>query len=68
MPLVAFSPRSTAIVFYLSGNFEKRDELLLSLGKHKTGKGCVYIKKLDDINVVVLKKMISGTVKHRKSH
>jgi hypothetical protein len=68
MPLVGFSPRSTAIVFYLSGNFDKRDELLQSLGKHKTGKGCIYIKRMEDINVAVLKKMISASVKHVRAH
>ncbi len=44
MPLAAFSPRSTAIVFYFCENFEKKEELLQSLGKHKTGKVCVYVK------------------------
>ena len=67
MPLIGFSPRSTAIVLYLSGNIEKREEMLQALGKHKTGKGCVYIKRVEDINIAVLKKMISGTVKQRKS-
>lgn len=66
-PLVGFSPRSTAIVFYLSGNFEERNELLQMLGKHKTEKGCIYIKKLEDVNMEVLMKMVSLTVKHRQS-
>ncbi len=66
-PLVAFSPRTNALVFYLSGSFEKRAELLLNLGKHKTEKGCVYIKRLEDINMAVLKTMILKTIKHRKS-
>ena len=67
MPLVGFSPRAAALVLYLSGSFEKREELLATLGKHKTDKGCVYIKSLEDINLAVLKKMIINTVKHRKS-
>ena len=67
MPLAAFSPRSTAIVFYFSESFENKDELLQSLGKHKTGKVCVYIKRLDDIDVSVLKKMISNSVKYVQS-
>ena len=66
MPLVAFSPRSTAIVLYLSGNFEKRDELLKKFGKHKTTKGCLYIKKLEDVDTGVLKKMIVASVKQVK--
>ena len=51
-PLVGFSPRTSALTLYLSGHFEKRDELLEKLGKHKTDKGCIYIKKLDDINCI----------------
>lgn len=66
MPLAAFSPRSNAIVFYFSEEFENKDELLQRLGKHKTGKACVYIKRIDDIDVSVLKKMISNSVKHVK--
>jgi hypothetical protein len=67
MPLAAFSPRSTAIVFYFSQEFEDREELLQKLGKHKTGKVCVYIKSMDDIDISVLKKIISNSVKHIKS-
>ena len=63
MPLVGFSPRSTAIVFYFCGNFEKKKELLQQLGKHREGKGCVYIKKLEDINIPVLEMMISNSIK-----
>jgi len=65
-PLVGFSPRSSALTLYLSGHFEKRDELLEKLGKHKTEKGCIYIKKLDDINMEILEKMITNHVKHIK--
>jgi hypothetical protein len=67
MPIVAFSPRSTAIVLYLSANFKDRDSLLQKFGKHKTGKGCIYIKKNDDIDISVLTKMIANSVKHRES-
>jgi len=65
MPLVAFSPRKDAIVFYLSSEIPKREELLQKFGKHKTGKGCIYIKTLADINIDILKKMITLTVKQR---
>lgn len=66
MPIVAFSPRSTSIVFYLSINLENRDELLNKLGKHKTGKGCIYIKKLADIDKAILKTMIRNAIKVKK--
>jgi Domain of unknown function (DU1801) len=65
-PLVAFSPRASAITLYLSGHFEKRDELLEKLGKHKTDKGCIYIKNLDSINIEILQKMIINHIKHIK--
>ena len=63
-PLVAFSPRASAITLYLSGHFEKREELLEKLGKHKTDKGCIYIKNLDSINMEILQKMIKNHIKH----
>ena len=67
MPLAAFSPRSTAIVFYFCEEFENRDELFKRLGKYTTGKVCVYVKRLADIDVSVLKEMISNSVKQTKS-
>ncbi len=67
MPLAGFSPRSTAIVFYLSGNFKGRDQLLEKLGKYKAGKGCLYVKKLGDIDTAVLEKMIAASAKHVQS-
>ena len=64
--LVAFSPRASAITLYLSGHFEKREELLETLGKHKTDKGCIYMKSLDNINIGTLEKMIINHIKHIK--
>ncbi len=65
-PLAAFSPRSTALTFYFCASFDKREELLEKFGKHKTTKGCVYVKKLEDINIVILEKMIVNHLKHMK--
>ncbi|WP_163411563.1 DUF1801 domain-containing protein [Flavobacterium ajazii] len=62
-PLVGFSPRKDAISLYLSSSFENKEELLSKFGKHKAGKGCIYIKKLADINNDILKQMISESVK-----
>ncbi len=67
MPLVGFSPRASALVVYLSGNFEGREELLKKLGKHKTTKGCVYIKTLEDVDVDVLMDMIALSVAHTRT-
>ena len=65
MPLAGFSPRASEFALYLSAEFPGREEMLAKLGKHKTGKGCVYIKKLEDIDVNVLKKMVAASTKHR---
>ena len=67
MPVAAFSPRSTAIVFYFCEEFENRKELFQKLGKYKTGKVCVYVKRLADIDVSVLKKMITNSIKEVKA-
>ncbi len=61
-PLVAFSPRATAISLYLHLPAEQREELLHKLGKTKSGKGCIYVKKLADINLDVLNELIDISV------
>lgn len=66
MPLVGFSPRKTAIVLYIMGDFAGKEELLKKLGKHTGSKACVYVMKLEDIDVSVLKKIIMGSVKSIK--
>ena len=63
MPVIAFSPRSTAIVFYFSSEFKNRATLLKKFGKHKASKGCVYVKKLDDIDLGVLEQIIVANLK-----
>ena len=62
-PLVAFSPRKSEFSLYIA-NFDGKEELLKKFGKHKTAKACVYIKKVEDINIDILKKMITGSIKH----
>jgi len=59
--LAGFSPRKPAIVLYLGTALENK-ELMAQLGKYKTGKGCLYIKKLDDIDRAVLKKLVIKSV------
>jgi hypothetical protein len=63
---VAFSPRKQNITLYLSSGFEGRDELLAQLGKHTCGKGCVYLKRLSDVHLPALKKLIQASVKHTR--
>ncbi len=61
-PLVGFSPRKARISLYFATGDPKREELLDSFGKHKAGKACVYINKVADIDVDILKKLIKQSV------
>ncbi|MBI2213994.1 MAG: DUF1801 domain-containing protein [Acidobacteria bacterium] len=61
--LVGFSPRKQDLTLYLVTGFPMREELLAKLGKHKTGKACLYIRTLDDIHVPTLTKLITESVK-----
>jgi len=65
-PLIAFSPRATAISLYLHLPSEQRDNLIQKLGKTKAGKGCIYVKKLSDINLEVLNQLIEVSLKSIK--
>jgi hypothetical protein len=59
--LTGFSPRSGAIVVYLGPGIDN-DKLMAKLGKHKHGKGCLYINKLDDVDRKVLRKLIEHSI------
>lgn len=61
-PLVGFSPRKAKISLYFAPGETKREELLKQFGKHTTGKACVYINKVADINEDVLKALINESV------
>ncbi len=61
-PLVGFSPRKAAISLYVYTGSKAQANLLTDLGKYKMGKACIYVKKLSDINVEVLKKMMKDTI------
>jgi Domain of unknown function (DU1801) len=65
-PLVGFSPRKSKISLYFAAGDPKRDELLKDFGKHTTGKACVYINKVADINVDVLKALINQSMRFLK--
>ena len=62
-PVAAFSPRKKDLTVYLMVGFDKRTELMQKLGKHSTGKSCLYIKRLSDIHVPTLKKLIKASLK-----
>ncbi len=62
MPLLGFSPRKAALVLYGAIGFPGSPDLLSRLGKHTTGKGCLYVKRMSDIDADVLKELIEGSV------
>jgi hypothetical protein len=65
--LTAFAVRKTNITLYVMlPDLPERDDLLKKLGKHKTSKGCIYIKKLEDIDTKVLEKMITKSISYVK--
>ena len=62
MPLVGFSPRKAATVLYNLTGFSHSEALLAKLGKHTTGKGCLYIRKLADVDQQVLQALIVKSI------
>lgn len=64
--ILGFSPRKEALTFYLSGGLEPLRDELSKLGKHTTGKGCLYIKSLSDVNPAILKKIVTKSYRSVK--
>jgi hypothetical protein len=60
--LTGFSPRKQNLTVYIMPGFERYTDLMKKLGKYKTGKSCLYLKKLEDINLEVLKELIRESV------
>lgn len=65
-PLAAFSPRKQNLTLYIMAGFDGYPELMAKLGPHSTGKSCLYVKRLSDLHLPTLKKLISQSVKHIK--
>ena len=61
--MVGFSPRKVALTVYIMPGFERYHELMSKLGKYKTGKSCLYIKRLSDVDTDVLKELIETSYK-----
>ena len=66
MCITGFSPRKGNLTLYVMADFAQRDALLKKLGKHKATKGCLYIKKLEDVDLEVLEKIVKGSVEWTK--
>ena len=65
-PITGFSPRKQNLSIYIMTGFEESDELLTRLGKHKTGKSCLYVNKLADVDLDVLEKLVRASVAEMK--
>jgi len=60
--LTGFAPRKQALTLYIMPGFDRYAALLAKLGKYKTGKSCLYVNKLDDVNMEALKELIAASV------
>lgn len=67
-PLAGFSPRKQNLSLYIMAGFKRYEELMSKLGKYKTGKSCLYINKLEDVNRDVLKELITESVEWMKEY
>jgi hypothetical protein len=65
--LIGLSPRKANLTLYLPGGQERYGEFLEKLGKHKTGKGCLYIKRLDDVHLPTLKALLKEAARYGKA-
>lgn len=61
-PIVGFSPRKAALVVYILTGFRGAETLLARLGKHTTGKSCLYVKRLSDVDMDVLRELVTKSV------
>lgn len=67
-PIAAFSPRKKDLTLYFMPGFQDQAELMKQLGKHSTGKSCLYVKRLSDIHLPTLKKLIKASVKQMEKY
>lgn len=66
-PLTGFSPRKQNLTLYIMPGFERYDDLMSRLGKHATGRSCLYLKRLSDIDVAVLRELVDRSVAHMRA-
>jgi len=62
--LTGFSPRKANLTLYIMSGFDEVEDLLAKLGKHKTGKSCLYVRSLEDLDLAVLKRLIRASLRH----
>jgi hypothetical protein len=66
--ITGFSPRRQALTVYIMPGFSRFDRLMSKLGKYKTGKSCLYIRRLADVDEIVLERLIHDSVEYMKGH
>jgi hypothetical protein len=64
--LTGFSPRKQSLTLYIMSGFAEYDALLSKLGKYKTGKSCLYVKKTEDVDMTVLRELVQQSVRHMR--
>jgi hypothetical protein len=65
-PITGYSPRKQALSVYIMPGFDRFESLMKKLGKYKTGRSCLYIKRLSDVDEKVLQQLISASVKRMR--
>lgn len=65
--LTGFSPRKRNLTLYIMDGFDEYDDIMSRLGKHTTGKSCLYIKRLDDVDEAVLRELVAKSIAHMKA-
>ncbi len=65
-PLTGFSSRKRELTLYIMAGYTRDEELMAKLGKHKTGKSCLYVKRLADVDLKVLERLVTASVEHLK--
>ncbi len=64
--ITGFSPRKNALTIYIMPGFERYDDLMSRLGRYKTGKSCLYLKKLSDVDPYVLEELVEQSYEYMK--
>jgi len=65
-PLTGVSPRKQSLTLYIMPGFDRYESLMARLGKHRTGKSCLYVKTLDDVDGTVLRELVTASVEYMR--
>jgi len=66
--MTGFSPRKTALTLYVMAGFKQRPDFMERLGKYKTGKSCLYVKRLSDIDMAVLEELVAADIAYMRAN